>query len=147
MVDTPAPLYRADDSGPRPVELETISPFLETALLNRLISDELDDAGRERLRRNLDLNHTALVKHRIDPEVREAPAIIMFRAADEAPRLRDFLRHAAFDRPDFGWAEASPQSAIQVRTVPGDHFTVMHEPGALVELLVEAIQSAPREAA
>ncbi len=147
MVDTPAPLYSEDASGPRPVALETISPFLETALLNRLISDQLDDAGRERLRRNLDLNHTALVKHRIDPNDQEAPAIIMFRAADEAPRLRDFLRHAAFDRPDFGWAEASPQSEIQVRTVPGDHFTVMNEPAALVELLVEAIQSAPREAA
>ena len=71
----------------------------------------------------------------------------MFRAADEAPRLREFLRHEGFDRPDFGWAEASPQSPIEIRTVPGDHFTVMNEPDELVDLLVEAIQAAPRKAA
>lgn len=49
------------------------------------------------------------------------------------------LRHPAFDRPDFGWAEASPGTSVRVTTVPGDHFGVMREPSELAALLAREI--------
>ncbi len=142
MVDSPAPLYAEAAAEPRSQEAETYARFLESAILNRVVSDELDDDAREQLRQRVEQNHRAHASYRVEPGDRLTPDITFFRASDEAPNLRDHLRHPAFDRPDFGWEEASPGTAVRVTPVPGDHFSVMREPAALAAFLARAIETA-----
>ncbi len=142
MIDAPAPLAAegAVESAPHPQEAETYARFLASAMLNRIVSDELDDDARDRLRERVEQNHQAHARYRVGRGERgSSPEITFFRAADEAPNLRDHLRHPAFDAPDFGWSQVSPDAPVRVATVPGDHFSVMREPAALASLLAEAI--------
>lgn len=136
LIDSPAPLYIENELEPISPEQDTYADFLNTAILNHLIPDQLDDEEREKLRLRIDQNHQALSHYRIEPTDSIRPQMIMFRATDEAEHLRDSTRHPAFDRPDFGWEEAAPESVQKVIHVPGDHFSVMNEPVLLAELLV-----------
>lgn len=142
MIDAPAPLYRDDAPGANIAESETYANFLETAIFNRLVPDQLNDEEREKFRVRIDQNQAALSRYRINANASPRPRVKMFRARDEAPYLRDSSRHPAFDRPDFGWEEASPGSVIKVTMVPGDHFSVMHEPTELAAQLVSAMLEA-----
>lgn len=139
MIDAPAPIYKETEAGPRTHEMSAYATFLETAMFNRIISDELDDEAREMLRQRVEANHKALASYRITRDKHVWPEITLYRADDEAQHLRDHLQHPAFDLPDFGWAQASPGSSVVVTKVPGDHFSVMNEPRKLATLLVRSI--------
>lgn len=142
MIDAPAPLYREDAPTANIAESETYANFLETAIFNRLVPDQLDDEEREKFRVRIDKNQAALSRYRINTKAGVRPRVKIFRATEEAPYLRDSSRHPAFDRPDFGWDEASPGSVMKVTLVPGDHFSVMHEPIVLAAQLVSALLEA-----
>ena len=130
-------LWRCDNQ-PEHLSLEkkTYSNFLDVAILNRLIPDQLGDEEREKLRLRIDQNNRALSHYRVDSEDSIQPRLTMFRAKEEAPHLRASLRHPAFDYPDFGWEEAAPGSVSEVVRIPGDHFSVMNEPDLLAEMLI-----------
>ena len=131
-------LFVIDSPAPERLSLEkkTYSNFLDVAILNRLIPDQLGDEEREQLRLRIDQNNRALSHYRVDSEDSIQPRLTMFRAKEEAPHLRASLRHPAFDYPDFGWEEAAPGSVSEVVRIPGDHFSVMNEPDLLAEMLI-----------
>lgn len=139
VIDSLAPLYRDHAAGPKTPELATYSNFLETAILNHLIPDQLDDDEREKLRLRIDQNQRALARYRIDPKDRVRPKMVIFRASQEAPHLRDSARHPAFDRPDFGWDEAAPGSVLEILHAQGDHFSIMNAPTAIANRLVSLL--------
>ncbi|MBV1922142.1 MAG: FAD-dependent oxidoreductase [Pseudomonadales bacterium] len=135
LIDSPSPLYKESTPGPQLSEKEIYSDFVDTAILNQLIPDQLDDTERDKLRLRIDQNHRALANYRIDATNQVHPEMRMFRATDEAKYLRDSLRHPAFDRDDFGWNEVAPRSVMKVEYVPGDHFSVMNDPSTLAKKL------------
>jgi thioesterase domain-containing protein/acyl carrier protein len=139
MIDTPAPLYGDEDPNPEVHKGDRFSSFLAQAILNHLIPEHLDDDERDRFRQRIEHNQRALASYRIDPADSIGLRIIVFRASREAAYLREAGRHAAFDSPDFGWKQASPRSTIEVRTVPGDHFSVMNQPEALANQLASLL--------
>jgi thioesterase domain-containing protein/aryl carrier-like protein len=148
VIDAFAPLYQDDTPGPEMAESGGFSNFLETAMLNQLIPNHLDDEEREKLRLRVAQNQRALGRYRIEPTNNSGgnqmaqPQIKMFRASEEAPHLRDSAHHAAFDRPDFGWDEAAPGSVVKIVKVPGNHFSVMNEPTLIAATLVDWLNEA-----
>ena len=148
LVDSPAPLYKESEQGPELSENEIYSDFVDTAILNQLIPDQLDDTERKKLRLRIDQIHQALANYRIDVTNEAHPEMRMFRATEEANYLRDSIRHPAFDRGDFGWNEIVPTSVVGIEYVPGDHFSVMNEPSALaykLQVLLSEPLSAQKE--
>jgi thioesterase domain-containing protein/aryl carrier-like protein len=147
MIDTFAPLYQDNTPGPQLAETESYSHLLETAILNNLIPNHLDDEEREKFRQRIAQNQRAFARYRIeapnDPAGNKTvqPQIKMLRASEEAPHLRDSARHAAFDHLDFGWEQAAPGSVVKVVKVPGDHFSIMNDPNQFVATLLDWLGS------
>lgn len=137
LIDSPAPLYGESTTGPRVSGNETFANFFETAMLNRLIPDQLADDEREKMRIRIDQNHRALAEYRIATDSTVRPGMKMLRASDEAMYLRDTLQHPAFDNDDFGWSIVAPGAVFDIAKVPGDHFSMMNEPQALVNTLCQ----------
>ncbi|MBV1919793.1 MAG: AMP-binding protein, partial [Pseudomonadales bacterium] len=135
LIDSPAPLYKESEQAPLLSKKESFSSFFDTAILNQLIPDELDDNERAKLGLRMDQNHRALADYRIDTANGIIPKMKILRATDEAKYLRDSIRHPAFDRDDFGWDEAAPGSVVDIEYVPGDHFSVMNDPSTLAKKL------------
>ncbi len=142
LIDSPAPLYGESTQGPRVSGNETFANFFETAILNRLIPDQLADDERERMRIRIDQNHRALAEYRIATDSTVWPSVKMLRASEEAMFLRDTLQHPAFDSEDFGWGTVAPGAVLDIAKVPGDHFSMMNEPQALVHILCQWLAAA-----
>ena len=139
MIDAPAPLYLENAAGPNLADIDTYGGLLETAILNHLIPDQLDDQEREKMLARIDSNQRALAAYRIVPNGAAEPRIMMFRASEEAAHLRDASRHPAFDRPDYGWHEVAPGAVVAIMPMPGDHFSIMNAPTVLAQQLLSWI--------
>ena len=139
LIDSPAPIYKDTEAAPRLEEAGAFGHFLETAMFNRIVSDELDDEARAMFMQRVEANNQALTRYRITRDKHVWPEITLYRANEEAQHLRDYLQHPAFDQADFGWSEASPGSSVVVTKVPGDHFSVMNAPKKLTSLLLRSV--------